>query len=72
MSTKAVIPKAKQHSYLERDKVKALGTLTANANNLKATAVQLGIPRQTLSRWASGQDITPITIVQVERTSTNN
>lgn len=59
--------KAKRNKYLEKDKIKALAALAVNKGNVSQTALELGIPRKTISRWASGENITPLTIVQAEQ-----
>jgi len=53
--------------YSDEDKVRALAMLAANGNNLKATALQLGIPRTTLIDWSHGRKIQPAVIVEAEQ-----
>lgn len=43
--------------YSDADKSAALAVLKANNGNVKRTAIQLGIPRKTLSGWASGRGV---------------
>ncbi len=45
--------------YSDEDKSAALVALDMNAGNVRATAGQLGIPRQTLQEWANDRKISP-------------
>ena len=43
-----------RREYTDDDRATALAYLEANKNNVNATARQIGIPVQTLQRWAAG------------------
>lgn len=57
---------ATRNQYTDQEKSNALLALAKNGGNVKTTALQLGIPRKTLSNWASGQKISPLAIVKAE------
>ncbi len=43
--------------YTDAERVAALAALDANADNLKRTSRETGIPRNTLRRWANGEGV---------------
>jgi hypothetical protein len=44
-----------KHRYCDDDKANALAALAANGGNIARTARDLGVPRQTLQKWANGR-----------------
>lgn len=46
-----------RRQYTDSDKAAALVALEANGGNVKLTARQLGLPRQTLALWAQNKHI---------------
>lgn len=55
-----------QKHYSDQDKANALVVLARSGGNIKAAALQLGIPRKTLSDWARGLHVAPVAIKQAE------
>jgi transposase-like protein len=45
---------AAKRVYSDEDRANALAALAANGGNIEQTARQLGLPRKTVSNWASG------------------
>lgn len=58
--------KRASRNYTDADKAKALALLAKHGGNVKQTALELGIPRQTLTDWAGGVNIKPVAIAQAE------
>ena len=46
-----------KRSYSDEQKASALAALAANGGNAKLTAAQIGVPRTTLLKWASGEGV---------------
>jgi len=43
-----------RRQYTDEEKATALAALAANGGNVKKTALEIGVPRKTLERWANG------------------